>query len=90
MDKTEAIIVPHELDVNALMLIGDRPINVTITDDAEKEFYSLGKGGGGFRIRKDAFELWRPNDSIFDGPKYSSSAVVRGYVVITYTKPAFF
>lgn len=89
-DKTEGITVPHNLNIPALMLIGDRPINVTITDDKENEYNSLGKGGGGFRLRPDCFELWRPDGSIYDGPKYSNRAVVRGYVVITYRKMAFF
>lgn len=82
MSKEETIKVPHQIDFEKIRLMGDRPIFLTIVDDQNIEFNGLLLGGGGFTIRKDHFELWRPKDSVFDGPKYQRTDIVRGYIKI--------
>lgn len=80
----DKITVPHFLDVENILLLGDRPIEVTITDDLQKEFTGLGLAGGGIRIGKRAFELWRPPGGRLHGPKFKDPGVTRGYIVLLY------
>lgn len=84
MDLVDSIVVPHKIELDNVRLIGDRPIEITITDDTEKAFFGLGKSGGGFTLRKDAFELWRPHWGTFDGPKFRREDIVRGYIVVLF------
>jgi hypothetical protein len=84
MAEVDSISVGHNLSFENLMLLGDRPIEVTITDDTETGFTGLGMGGGGYTILPREFKLYRPKGGRFDGPKYSSTEVIRGYVVVLY------
>lgn len=84
MVKNDSVIVPHTLDFRAIMLISDRPIEVTITDDTEKLFSGLLSSGGGITLGERAFELWRPKRGMYDGPNYDDPEVVRGVIQVLY------
>lgn len=84
MSINESVSVPHSLNFDSIVLIGDRPIEVTIMDDTEAGFTGLGMGGGGYTIKPREFVLCRPNNGAFHGPKYQRTDIVRGYVVVLY------
>lgn len=84
MADSDSVSVPHNLSLENTIFLGDRPIEVTITDDSETGFTGLGLGGGGIMIKPREFVLTRPKYGQFDGPKYRRTDITRGYVVVLY------
>lgn len=84
METFGKLCIEHQLDFNNIVLLGDRPIEITIVDDTQKCFTGLGLGGGGYRISQRNLELWRPKFGYFHGPKFKRTDIVRGYIVILY------
>jgi hypothetical protein len=84
MAEVDTISVHHNLSLESCILLGDRPIEITITDDSESGITGLGANGGGYCIKPREFVLWRPKDGAFHGPKYQRTDIIRGYIVVLY------